>query len=127
MARWLTNPTRSHEVAGLVPGLAQWVKEPTARCRELWCRSQMWLRSCVAVAVAVASSCSSDSAVALIQPLAWEPKKQKKKKKEWVDLVYRAPQAWAGSCSGSGPAVGVVMGWPSTGMGASWGRALLGW
>ena len=28
-------------------------------CRELWCRSQMQLRSCIAVAVAQAGSCSS--------------------------------------------------------------------
>ena len=27
MAQWLTNPTRNHEVAGLNPGLAQWVKK----------------------------------------------------------------------------------------------------
>ena len=28
MARWLTNPTRNHEVAGSVPALAQWVNDP---------------------------------------------------------------------------------------------------
>ena len=29
MVQWLTNLTRNHEVAGLVPGLTQWVKGPT--------------------------------------------------------------------------------------------------
>ena len=28
MAQWLMNPTRNHEVLGLLPGLAQWVKDP---------------------------------------------------------------------------------------------------
>ena len=27
VAQWLTNPTRNYEVADLVPGLAQWVKD----------------------------------------------------------------------------------------------------
>ena len=29
MAQWLTNPTRNLEVAGAIPGLAQWVEDPT--------------------------------------------------------------------------------------------------
>ena len=49
MAQWLTNPTRIHEVVGLIPGLAQWVKDLS----ELWCRSQTRLGSSVAVAVAL--------------------------------------------------------------------------
>ena len=50
MAQWLTNPSRNHEVVGSIPGLAQRVKDPW-RWRELWCRLQMRLGSCVGVAV----------------------------------------------------------------------------
>ena len=28
MAQWLTNLTRKHEVAGLIPDLAQWAEDP---------------------------------------------------------------------------------------------------
>ena len=27
VAQWLTNPTRNDEVAGSIPGLAQWIKD----------------------------------------------------------------------------------------------------
>ena len=28
VVQWLTNPTRNHEVSGLILALAQWVKDP---------------------------------------------------------------------------------------------------
>ena len=50
MAQWLTNPTRNHEVAGLIPDLVRCVKDLAL----LW----LWRRP---------------AATALIRPLAWEP------------------------------------------------------
>mgnify|MGYP001470762114 CR=1 FL=1 len=50
MARWLTNPTRNHEVLGSIPDLAQWVNDLALLF--------LWRRP---------------AATAPIRPLAWEP------------------------------------------------------
>ena len=57
------------------------------RCRELWCRLQTWLRSCVAVAVVQAGGYSSDSTPNLgtskcCRSSPRNGKKTKKKKKK---------------------------------------------
>ena len=86
MIQWLTNLNSIHEDEGSIPGLTQWV-------RELWCKSQMPLRSCVAVGVVV---WCRPTATAPILPLAWEPpgakgmalKRPKQNKNKQKNLVY---------------------------------------
>ena len=87
------NPTRNHEVGGSIPGLAQWVGNlallwtvmlpawagshssdltsglGSSIWRELWCGSQMWLRSCKLWLWLW----HGPAAVAPIWPLAWKP------------------------------------------------------
>jgi len=65
MAQWLTNPTRNHEVAGSVPGLAQqWGVAVSCgvgrRCVSVSDPALLWLWHRLATA-------------APIRPLAWEP------------------------------------------------------
>ena len=74
------NSASIREDAGLIPDLAQWVKGLTLP--ELWCRSQTWLRSGVAMAMTLASSCSSDLTSTLGLPYAVGAALKRPKKKK---------------------------------------------
>ena len=90
MAQWLTNSTRNHEVADLIPGLLQGLR--IWRCCELWCRLQtplgpilLWLWH-------------RPAATAPIRPLAWEPPyaagvalKRKKRERDVLCTVWVLP------------------------------------
>ena len=65
LAQWLTNPTKNHEVAGLIPGLLSELR--IWHCLELWCRSQTWHRP------SLLWLWHRPVATAPIRPLAWEP------------------------------------------------------
>ena len=51
VAQQVMNLTSIHEDTGLIPGFMLSGLR-IQHCHELWCRSQTWLRSCIAVAVA---------------------------------------------------------------------------
>ena len=95
VAQWLMNPTRNHEVLGLLSGVR------IRRCHKLWCRSQTQLGSYVAVAVAQAGGSSDQTpSPKTTICLGSSPRKEKKKKTGKIVLRrhHKEQRLGAGRC-----------------------------
>ena len=80
MVQQVTNLISIHEDVGSIPGLAQYIKDPTLPCAVVYRSQTSWLGFHVAVAVVQASSCNSESTLSLGTPICHRYDPQKKKK-----------------------------------------------
>ena len=91
-----TNLTSNHEDTGLIPGLLSGVR--IRHCPGVWCSSQTWLESGVAVAVVYAGGYSSDSTPSVGTSIChrYGPKKRQetqtnKQKTPAIALIFSRP------------------------------------
>ena len=100
----VTNPTSIHGEVGSIPGLDAINGLRIQCCHELRCRLQTWFRSYVAVAIAQASSYSSDLTPSLGTSICHRcgPKKTNQQKKY---ILLKGTKLWRFSsiqvCDGS--------------------------
>ena len=82
-----TNPTRKHEVVGLIPGLAQWVKDLALLQVQVADTAQIWC--CCGSDVGRQLQLQLDPQPGNLHMLGCGPQKEKKKKKSNL-LPYRS-------------------------------------
>ena len=79
VAQWLTNPTSNQELAGLIPDLAQWVKDPVLLWAVVWVTDMALIPCCCGYGIGQQLQLQFNS-LGISICLKWSPKKQKKKK-----------------------------------------------
>ena len=84
------NPTRNHEVVGLIPGLAHWVKDPEVLWALVWVTDTACIPRCCGSGVGQRLQLQLDPQpgnLHMLQVWPLKDKKKKKRKKKKITLV----------------------------------------
>ena len=94
MAQWLTNPTRNHEVAGVIPGLAQWGQDLALPGAVMWVADAAWITCCCGSGVGWWLQLQLDPEPGnLHMPWVRPWKRRKKKKKKSPNIQLKLEQS----------------------------------